>query len=399
MKVYNFKLATKIYLHSTKIATEYKRGLYIMLKELIEIKNDVNIDIIADMKGSNFKKFHFKNDRAENVRAYFYTDNLPKGCVIQVTSKISKECYSYTAKNKGNWYSMALNGNEISISVYLPTQRIESNTRLNLISIDYTCISTNIDTKGIIGEDARKNSVCYKNSNPDIFQHALSTMMIRANSYGSGSLIGTGNHVLTNSHVIWDQEVASRSVCWFNYYLPECEDSTTQSKMSQPIKLKAETLFLAGVSSSSTDDSLFSLDEFDFKYSNVKRLFGGLELQEENPQVGEPVYLPQYVWRESLVSVVQGLESDSPNCIITKVYDPEERIYYNCDTVGGASGSPVISRNSNKIVALHHQMFDEFANRGIAPVILWRDLSPFIQDTNKAVEGVPYPVNVHHCYR
>ena len=77
-----------------------------MNTNLKDIKEDINIDIIAEIKSNNFTNFHFKNDNAEMVRACFYSENLPTGTLIQVTSANSKESYSYTNKQKGNWYSM-----------------------------------------------------------------------------------------------------------------------------------------------------------------------------------------------------------------------------------------------------------------------------------------------------
>ena len=114
-----------------------------MNAHLKEIKNNINIDIIATIKSNNFKKFHFKKDDAEMVRAYFYSENLPQGTLIQVTSANNKESYSYTNKQKGNWYSMTLFGNEISISVYLTKNKIASNSQLKLISIEYSCATYN----------------------------------------------------------------------------------------------------------------------------------------------------------------------------------------------------------------------------------------------------------------
>jgi len=44
-------------------------------------------------------------------------------------------------------------------------------------------------------------------------------------------------------------------------------------------------------------------------------------------------------------------------------YAPDTDISYYCDTEGGSSGSPVLSRDSDKVVALHH--FGGCPNSGV----------------------------------
>jgi V8-like Glu-specific endopeptidase len=44
-------------------------------------------------------------------------------------------------------------------------------------------------------------------------------------------------------------------------------------------------------------------------------------------------------------------------------YDTDTDVSYYCDTEGGSSGSPVLSRSTNKVLALHH--FGGCPNSGV----------------------------------
>jgi hypothetical protein len=88
-----------------------------------------------------------------------------------------------------------------------------------------------------------------------------------------------------------------------------------------------------------------------------------LELDNRIPADGEKIYIPQHPGGADKViaiydSTIEGADnrcevlSTSMGTCYNVPYASD--IGYKCDTVGGSSGSPVISVNTNKVLALHH---------------------------------------------
>jgi len=89
---------------------------------------------------------------------------------------------------------------------------------------------------------------------------------------------------------------------------------------------------------------------------NPAATYGYLELDNRLPPVGELLFIPQHPGgRPKELGIIDTNESDN-QCKV-KGYiagcAPSD-MTYSCDTEGGSSGSPVLSRTNNKVVALHH---------------------------------------------
>jgi len=101
------------------------------------------------------------------------------------------------------------------------------------------------------------------------------------------------------------------------------------------------------------DFTLFTVQNF-----AAVQQFGYLNLDVRDPAAGEELYIPQHPGGDPTVIAMDSDQDQGGNC---QVQDPAADGYatgsdvsYYCDTAGGSSGSPVISRVSNKVIALHH---------------------------------------------
>src|SRR2546430_5498098 len=65
-------------------------------------------------------------------------------------------------------------------------------------------------------------------------------------------------------------------------------------------------------------------------------------------------------------------------------YGPDTDISYLCDTAGGSSGSPVISRVSNRVVALHH--FGGCPNAGVRIDLIYRRVASLLRSEEHTSE-------------
>lgn len=87
-----------------------------------------------------------------------------------------------------------------------------------------------------------------------------------------------------------------------------------------------------------------------------------LELEtERTPNNDETIYIPQHPGaRPKMLALYDSSESGSVCRVLNQNRGncgssaPYSDVRYTCDTEGGTSGSPVISRETNKVIALHH---------------------------------------------
>jgi hypothetical protein len=92
-----------------------------------------------------------------------------------------------------------------------------------------------------------------------------------------------------------------------------------------------------------------------------------LQLDVRAPRAGEELYVPQHPGGDPTKISMNSPGERNGNC---KVVDPSYQGYeegtdlsYYCDTEGGSSGSPVLSRSTNGVIGLHH--FGGCPNSGV----------------------------------
>jgi len=88
---------------------------------------------------------------------------------------------------------------------------------------------------------------------------------------------------------------------------------------------------------------------------NPANIYGFLELDNRKATIDEEIYIPQHPGaRPKEIGVFDS--NHNGNCKVKGYRQgcaPED-MRYSCDTEGGSSGSPVLSRTNNKVIALHH---------------------------------------------
>ena len=223
--------------------------------------------------------------------------------------------------------------------------------------------------ESVCDTDTSKNAICYKSKDPVAYTRskAVARLLIDGTELCTGWRIGPNNRMLTNNHCFTSTESAGETEIWFNYQCTTCGGYDTV----KPIKVWGKEV----VSTNKTYDyTLFSVQNF----SSVQK-FRYLSLDTQRPVKGQALYVPQHPAGDP-TRIAGALGEKAGNCDVQNNaytgYASESDVSYYCDTEGGSSGSPVLSRKTNRVVALHH--FGGCPNSGVRGDLLYAKLKSLL---------------------
>ncbi|WP_091040135.1 trypsin-like serine peptidase [Glycomyces harbinensis] len=210
--------------------------------------------------------------------------------------------------------------------------------------------------ESICAEDEKKSSACYRSSYPEVVEHAepVARLLIDGTVLCTAFRVGEENRLLTNHHCLTESWEAAQTEVWFGYDCVACGSERT----NVPVKVSGSQVL---ATSKPLDYTLFTVEDF----SRIER-FGYLELADRPAKRGEAIYIPQHPsGRPTEIAMESSV--DGGNCVVKNaVYDgyvTGSDVSYYCDTEFGSSGSPVLSRDTHEVLALHH--FGGCPNSGV----------------------------------
>jgi lysyl endopeptidase len=210
--------------------------------------------------------------------------------------------------------------------------------------------------ESVCGNDTAADAVCYQSTDPVAYtkSKAIARLLINGTELCTGWRVGPKNRMLTNNHCLTTSAAAFNTEVWFNYQCAKCGGYD----VFQPTKVWGAKVLSTD---HSYDYTLFTLADF----SSVRK-FGFLALDTARPVKGQELYVPQHPAGEP-AKIAGSLGDKAGNCAVSDPayngYVANSDVSYYCDTEGGSSGSPVLSRKTNKVVALHH--FGGCPNSGV----------------------------------
>jgi len=223
--------------------------------------------------------------------------------------------------------------------------------------------------ESVCGSDTSADAVCYRSADPVAYtkSKAIARLLINGTELCTGWRVGPNNRMLTNNHCFTTSSEAYDTEVWFNYQCATCGGYD----VFQPTKVWGSKVL-------STDHvydyTLFSVDSF----AAVQK-FGYLQLDTTRPAKGQELYVPQHPAGEP-TRIAGSLGEKAGNCSVADPaytgYAANSDVSYYCDTEGGSSGSPVLSRATNKVVALHH--FGGCPNSGVRGDLLAARLRSYL---------------------
>ncbi|KAL4162049.1 hypothetical protein PRNP1_002597 [Phytophthora ramorum] len=302
-----------------------------------------------------------------------------------------------------------------------------------------------VDTESTVGAtDEAKEAVCYRKTQPKMYAkaRAVARLMIQTEeqtpkgrtfqnseqvtswTFCTGWLIGRGNHLLTNHHCMKDAATAEQSSqSWTNReksspgflsntfsrfrlfpthktgriveavvgFMAETKSCRETGFMGERVGVVEATRVILVTENPELDYALLRVLTNDSEVDLARR-YGFLRLRAGGPVDGEAVYIPQHprgepkeiaATKDGKPAVIDVLTASSGFVgRHSETSESQPTVLYNADTKPGSSGSPVLSRKDNTVVALHRAGSSEIAqsastelfNMGVRIDLIARDL-------------------------
>jgi len=220
--------------------------------------------------------------------------------------------------------------------------------------------------ESVCGGDQKADAVCYKSKDPVAYERskAVARLLIKGNELCTAWRVGPNNRLMTNNHCIVTSADAYDTEVWFNYQCAQCGGHA----VFRATKVWGDKVLSTN---EELDYTLFTVEDFDL----VKK-FGYLQFDLRRPAKGEELYIPQHPSGDPTEIAMTSDEDPNGNCAVDDPnytgYAAGSDISYLCDTEGGSSGSPVISKRTDKVLALHH--FGGCPNSGVRMDLIYNKI-------------------------
>ena len=316
--------------------------------------------------------FHYPG--ATYVKVHFERMTVHPGDAITVTSPDGSESYRYTETTTDRW-AMSITGDTAVVTM---TRSAGSSAVIDKIARGNTAVEQDQipetqlvnprrtgQEESVCGGDTSANAVCYKSADPVAYTRskAIARLLINGTELCTGWRLGPKDRMLTNNHCFSTTTDAYNTEVWFNYSCAKCAGTTTL----KPVKVWGEQVL--------STDHIYDYTLFTVANFPKIRKFGFLTLDPVRPVKGQELYVPQHPAGEP-TRIAGALGEKAGNCDVASTeydgYAKKSDIAYYCDTEGGSSGSPVLSRKTDKVVGLHH--FGGCPNSGVRSDLLLKKL-------------------------
>lgn len=315
----------------------------------------------------------FRYPGAEYVKLHFTRFLLLPGDYLTVSTPDGGESHRYTGSADGTW-SMSVTGDTAKLQLHMGSPDLLG-LRATLASLGVTVdrvargfTRTERSAKSAADRarksqgreesvcltDTKSDAVCYRTTNPVMYRRskAVVRLLIDGTELCTAWRVGPNNRLITNHHCLETSEQAIQTEVWFNYQCAVCGGY----EVFRPTKVWASKVLLTDAT---LDFTLFSVEDFE-----LVQHYGYLELDNRAPKAGEQLYVPQH---PSGAPAAITADLGNGNCAVVDAsydgYAKDTDASYYCDTEGGSSGSPVIARSTNRVIALHH--FGGCPNSGV----------------------------------
>lgn len=325
------------------------------------------------------KTWHYPG--ASYVKLHFGRLTLGPDDYLTVANPDGSETYRYDATTADKW-AMSITGDTALLSVHKAPGSTGSDVDVDRVAKGYTPVeqaaspeSTLLDPartgreESVCGGDESADAACYKSADPVAFtrSRAVARLLINGTELCTAWRLGPKDRLITNNHCFSKSKDAYNTEVWFNYQCAKCGGA---------VNLKPTKVWGAQVLATNHvyDYTLFTVANF----RSIQK-YGYLSFDTRRPARGDELYIPQHPAGEP-TKIAGALGEKAGTCAVASPgyagYAKNSDVAYFCDTEGGSSGSPVLSRKTDKVVALHH--FGGCPNSGVRGDILYAKLKSLL---------------------
>ncbi len=345
---------------------------------------------VIQRPGASFIKVHFKNFQVPE--GVFVEVSNPEGTEVFRYGQTLRSPYTFDVNagedGTSSFSSMSIKGDTVQIKML--SNGINLDPKQHNVDIDYfiqgypeqqikelllnptESLSGGAQLESTCGSNERKDAVCFESSNPVEFERTrpVARLLVNGNSLCTAWRVSADNRMFTNNHCVESQADVRNTEVWFNFQNTRCGGSETAAvtKVTGNSLLKTDFNF---------DYTLFTVNDF----ASIES-FGFFGLDPRVPEQGEEIFIPQHGAGNPMELAISSDRNAGGVCQVdepsTAGRTQDSDIGYFCDTVGGSSGSPVVSKDSNKVVAIHH--FGGCLNQGVQIAKIWPQVSSFFAD-------------------
>ncbi|OCQ23812.1 hypothetical protein A7985_07695 [Pseudoalteromonas luteoviolacea] len=323
---------------------------------------------------------------ANFIKVNFAKFELPKGAYLQVSDLDGRETYRYDHNDSDVTSAMSISADAIQLKLVVPNPTLwqphhgieidnffagypesELAAKAHMLAADL------IEPKSTCGINERRDVACWESSHPVEFERSrpVARLLIGGRSLCTAWRVGSSNHMFTNNHCFDTAAEAKNVEVWFNYQRTACGTGEPNAT----VKVKGDQLLATDYS---LDYTLFTVQEFD----KIKR-FGHFGLDVTSQTLGQRIYIPQHGSGNPKELAIESDQNDTGYCqidqTVTAGRGSNTDMGYKCDTIGGSSGSPVLSAEHNNVIALHHYgnstQCTTKLNRGTRIELIWPKVS------------------------
>ncbi|MFC4335305.1 trypsin-like serine peptidase [Salininema proteolyticum] len=343
--------------------------------ERVEVSESLGYDDYEAGK----RTLRFAKEGASYVKVHFDRLLLMDGDSLTVSSPDGSESHTYEDTLLDDW-AMSVSGDEAVLELSVSENRTSFPGTLGAVvdEVAYGLRDEVVDAavrdradgarvpESNCGSTQRRPVPCYESEHPAMVAQAepVARLLVDGTTLCTAFTVSEKNRLLTNNHCFTQDWEAKRTEVWFGYGCRSCRDETP----TDPVKVRGDRVLRTD---KSHDYTLFTVDNF-----RAVRGFGHLELADRRAKRGDQLYIPQHPGgRPKEIAVDPG-----GSCEVTRAridgYVEGTDIAYHCDTEFGSSGSPVLSRDSHEVVALHH--FGGCPNSGVSADLVRRDIADLL---------------------
>lgn len=307
----------------------------------------------------------FRYPGAGYVKVHLHRLALLPGDYLTVSDPAGGEVHRYDATSGGGW-AMSVTGDTAVVTLH--HRRPSAHVLIDRVARGFPPGGAERVPESTCGRDDSRDAACYRSSHPAIYRHTkpVARLLIDGIELCTAFRVGTGNRLLTNHHCLASSAQARRTEVWFNYQCASCGGWA----VFRPTKVRGDRVL---DTDRVLDFTLFTVDNF-----GAVEKFGHLDLDPRPTRTGQELYIPQHPGGQPTQVSTGG--DGGPDCAVV---DPQAHGYgwftdvsYYCDTQGGSSGSPVLSRDSHRVVALHH--LGGCPNSGVRIDLLHRRIAGYL---------------------